>query len=42
MSHGACIPLRVHTLVVSVQHSEKIELDELRKQVIITINRFKH
>ncbi|KAG5886340.1 hypothetical protein JTB14_000444 [Gonioctena quinquepunctata] len=27
---GACIPRRVHTVVVSVQHSEKISLEELR------------
>ncbi|CAG9815463.1 unnamed protein product [Phaedon cochleariae] len=31
--HGACVPLRVHTVVVSVQHSEKITLDELRKEI---------
>ncbi|XP_003741779.1 S-adenosylmethionine synthase [Galendromus occidentalis] len=30
---GAAIPLRVHTVVVSTQHSEKISLDELREQV---------
>uniref|UniRef100_T1IXR7 S-adenosylmethionine synthase n=1 Tax=Strigamia maritima TaxID=126957 RepID=T1IXR7_STRMM len=32
--HGACIPIRVHTVVVSVQHSEQITLDDLRKEVI--------
>jgi S-adenosylmethionine synthetase len=31
---GACVPLRVHTVVISVQHSEKIKMDELRKQVL--------
>lgn len=31
---GACIPLRVHTVVISVQHSEDITLDQLRQQVI--------
>lgn len=31
--HGACIPKRVHTVVVSLQHSEKISLDELRSEV---------
>ncbi|XP_018572615.1 S-adenosylmethionine synthase isoform X1 [Anoplophora glabripennis] len=31
--HGACIPQRVHTVVVSLQHSEKISLDELREAV---------
>nr|XP_022919303.1 S-adenosylmethionine synthase isoform X2 [Onthophagus taurus] len=32
--HGACIPQRVHTVVVSLQHSEKISLDELRNEVL--------
>lgn len=31
--HGACVPKRVHTVVVSVQHSEKISLDELRSEI---------
>lgn len=31
---GACIPQRVHTIVVSLQHSEKIGLDELRKNIM--------
>ncbi|XP_066262945.1 S-adenosylmethionine synthase isoform X1 [Euwallacea similis] len=31
--HGACIPQRVHTIVVSLQHSEKISLDELRDAI---------
>jgi len=30
---GACVPKRVHTIVVSVQHSDKIQLDELRESV---------
>ncbi|XP_037052334.1 S-adenosylmethionine synthase isoform X2 [Bradysia coprophila] len=30
---GACIPKRVHTIVVSLQHSDKIQLDELRTAV---------
>lgn len=34
MDHGACVPSRVHTVVVSLQHSEKITLDELRKQIM--------
>ncbi|XP_049804358.1 S-adenosylmethionine synthase isoform X2 [Schistocerca nitens] len=34
MSHGACVPQRVHTVVVSVQHSEKISLEELRTEVM--------
>ncbi|XP_008198784.1 S-adenosylmethionine synthase isoform X2 [Tribolium castaneum] len=32
--HGACIPQRVHTVVVSVQHSEKITLEELREEIL--------
>jgi len=31
---GACIPLRVHSIVVSTQHSEKIQLEDLRKDVM--------
>lgn len=30
---GACVPLRVHTVVVSTQHSPDITLDQLRKEV---------
>lgn len=33
MDRGACVPQRVHTIVVSLQHSEKITLDELREEV---------
>jgi len=32
--HGATVPKRVHTVVVSVQHSEKISLDELRNEIM--------
>ncbi|CAH0553852.1 unnamed protein product [Brassicogethes aeneus] len=32
-NHGACIPQRIHTIVVSVQHSEKISLEELRTEI---------
>lgn len=32
--NGACIPLRVHTVVISTQHSEKISLEDLRNQVM--------
>ncbi|XP_046391834.1 S-adenosylmethionine synthase isoform X2 [Ischnura elegans] len=32
--NGACIPLRMHTVVVSVQHSEKISLEALREEVM--------
>jgi len=31
---GACIPQRVHTVVISVQHSEKIALEDLRQEVM--------
>jgi len=34
MEKGACIPVRVHTVVVSVQHSEEITLEQLRKDVM--------
>jgi len=32
--NGACIPLRVHTVVVSTQHSEKVTLPALREDVM--------
>lgn len=32
--NGACVPQRVHTVVVSVQHSEKISLDDLRVEIM--------
>jgi len=31
---GACIPQRVHTIVVSLQHSEKVTLEELRSEIM--------
>ena len=31
--HGACVPLRVHTVVVSVQHSENVTLAVLREDI---------
>jgi len=34
MENGACIPLRVHTVVVSVQHSEDIELEQMRAELM--------
>ncbi|XP_034248747.1 S-adenosylmethionine synthase-like [Thrips palmi] len=36
---GACIPKRVHTVVVSIQHSEKISLDELRSEIMTKVIR---
>jgi len=32
--NGACIPTRVHTVVVSCQHSEKVTLEALRKDIM--------
>ena len=31
---GACIPIRVHTVVISLQHSEEIEQEQLRKELM--------
>ncbi|XP_044739031.1 S-adenosylmethionine synthase isoform X3 [Chrysoperla carnea] len=31
--HGACVPQRVHTVVISLQHSEKISLEDLRTEI---------
>jgi S-adenosylmethionine synthetase len=36
---GACIPLRVHTVVVSVQHSPDVALDQLRSELMTHIVR---
>ena len=32
--NGACVPTRVHTVVVSVQHSEKVTLEALRSDIM--------
>merc|ERR1712203_757097 len=32
--NGACVPTRVHTVVVSTQHSEKVTLPALREDVL--------
>ena len=34
MLKGACIPLRVHTVVISLQHSEDVTLEEIKKQLM--------
>lgn len=34
MQKGACIPLRVHTVVISVQHSEDVSLEQIRKDLM--------
>merc|ERR1711868_307046 len=31
---GACVPVRVHTIVISCQHSEKVTLEALRKDLM--------
>merc|ERR1712002_1230319 len=33
MDNGAVVPTRVHTIVVSVQHSDKVSLEALRQEV---------
>lgn len=32
--NGACVPVRVHTIVISAQHSEEIPLEDLRKEIM--------
>merc|ERR1712055_734145 len=34
MKNGACIPLRVHTIVISIQHSEDVTLEQVRKDLM--------
>ena len=34
MVKGACIPLRVHTVVISVQHCHKISLKEIKRELM--------
>jgi len=31
---GACVPIRVHTVVISCQHDDKISLEDLRQQLL--------
>ncbi|XP_045212315.1 S-adenosylmethionine synthase-like [Mercenaria mercenaria] len=31
---GACVPIRVHTVVISLQHNEEITVEKLRKEVM--------
>ena len=31
---GACVPVRVHTVVISTQHSPDVSLEDLRKELI--------
>lgn len=34
MCKGACVPLRVHTVVISVQHSEDVTTQQIRKDLM--------
>ncbi|CAJ0587573.1 unnamed protein product, partial [Mesorhabditis spiculigera] len=34
LDRGACVPVRVHTVVISAQHTEKAELEDVRKDLI--------
>merc|ERR1712055_37178 len=34
LDNGACIPLSVHTIVISVQHSEEIAMDVLKHEIM--------
>lgn len=31
--NGACVPVRVHTIVISAQHSEKVTLEQVREDL---------
>lgn len=33
LENGACVPLRVHTVVISAQHTEEITLEEMKQQL---------
>ena len=34
LDHGACIPQRVHTVVISTQHDELVTNEQLRKDLL--------
>ena len=34
IENGATVPIRVHTVVVSCQHSEKVTMEALRKDIM--------
>ena len=34
MHRGACVPLRVHTVVISIQHCEEVTMDQLRRDLM--------
>lgn len=31
---GACVPIRVHTVVISIQHDENVTMEQLRKELM--------
>lgn len=31
--NGACVPVRVHTIVISAQHKEEVSLEQIRKDL---------
>uniref|UniRef100_H2Y519 S-adenosylmethionine synthase n=1 Tax=Ciona savignyi TaxID=51511 RepID=H2Y519_CIOSA len=37
LDHGAVIPIRVHTIVISTQHDEQISLEEMRKEILAKV-----
>ena len=39
MQKGACVPIRVHTVVISIQHSEDVSLEQLRKDLMSKVIR---
>lgn len=34
LEQGACVPVRVHTVVISIQHSEEVTLEDLRQDLM--------
>lgn len=37
---GACIPIRVHTVVISVQHSDNIAIEDMKrdlKEIVVKV-----
>ena len=34
MENGSCIPLRIHTIVISVQHNEDVTIEKLRHDLM--------
>ncbi|KAI0978812.1 hypothetical protein GJ496_000182 [Pomphorhynchus laevis] len=33
-NNGACVPIRVHTIVISIQHSEEVSMETIRNDLI--------